>query len=1566
MKGDFTRWTFDASKQYSSVRLQQGRVLLDADWNEQVDISSYRETTANKEIIGLYGVPDLTSFALGISDGPPQEITLGQGICYVDGILCENEREQTYSEENGADDGNYLVYLEVWQHHITAIEVPELLEPALGGPDTTTRTQTYWKVKFSKFEDGETPGKWQIKWETILGDKKPRGQLEVRTNGTTMLPNDLYRVEIHQGGAYDNDNTTFKWAKSNASMAARMVSIADLQVTIVSNPQVQFQVGDWIEITDQSRVLAGEPGFFALIDNVQNNVLILNPDEGDVTGEIQVDMEKTPTVRIWGDDAKTVVAADGQYIQLENGLEVKFSDEIGLKYETGDYWLIPTRSQEEINWPYKEPDGIDYHYCPLAIVKYESENWAFVKDCRYVFPAIAEVARETAVKAVDTIKGTELSIGVHSYNDSRRTYKETENYTEDNLDIQGGKHLKLNVGFWKDELDGVLWPPDGDRVEGMSFCVADRPRMKLDKYGRLGIGTGTLGSGTHEPEAWLDLQPKWELEDVPPANGDGEYIGLHINPTFPAGVDESKKYALKVENGHVDIGDSVTLSGDLTVAGKSHLQNIVSIGTEPPQADGEETIGLNVKPALKVPGDASEVVGLKLQPTLEASHDTDRLTGLHINPEFQTDCCNVQKQYGLIVETGKVGIGSTLNEDDRIGIGVDVRSGLIARNNDDKLVGLYIQPDFDDNGKDPVEHYGLIVEEGKVGIGSELNAEPALSIGVDVRSGLIARNNGDKLVGLYIQPDFDNNGKDPVEHYGLIVEEGKVGIGSELNAEPALSIGVDVRSGLIARNNGDKLVGLYIQPDFDNNGKDPVEHYGLIVEEGKVAIGPPDGTDYPVEIDGADSKVENLQVTGDLEVIGDVTYRGNVTALAVEKAAGEIRLGDDDRDRLIIHATMSSEHTSGKMKLTSPLEIQLKDTDTDRDFLSLFSTGVKSPTQGRIVWKKGVVTELLPAKGSKKKPAKAVYNKQSKVVAAIYSSLNSEDGDLKFGTASSSDPAPVDRMVITAEGNVCIGTTAPAGNKLKVTDNTELQDLKVLGGVTVDGSTTMSALTLLGEGSASDPTLRVTQGNVCIGASEMPSNYKLYVTGGETHLEGALTVATGDVAIASGNVTLTSGSLAIGSDAPEGHKLKVTGGTTHLDGALTVEPSLLGDSLAATQIVPTLTADGENQVLSAVKIDPSFIIPLAYTGVRGWGLRVEKGDVAIASGSLEISTGNVTIGGEADSSKKLKVTGETHLDGALTVATGDVAIAQGSLAIGGDSELNYKLVVAGNTKIKGNDLVLQVEDNTQEQGVLFQNAANAYTWRIYRQDAGDSDAALKIAGGFNQNDYKDLSDRVTIKPGGAVGIGTTDPRAKLEVSGGAIVPAVGDTEDSGILFPKNPGGGSDDAAWIRYYVRENDEDTTFEIGTSNDVGDHIVLQTSGGVGIGKVPNTTENVKLDVVGKVRADDIVLTSDATLKENIQTLKDGLTKIVGLRGVSYQWKDDKKAAREATEIGLVAQEVEALFPELVSTDSQGMKSLSYSKLIAPLIEAIKEQQGQISELANQVQQQQTQIEQLQTLKN
>jgi len=87
-----------------------------------------------------------------------------------------------------------------------------------------------------------------------------------------------------------------------------------------------------------------------------------------------------------------------------------------------------------------------------------------------------------------------------------------------------------------------------------------------------------------------------------------------------------------------------------------------------------------------------------------------------------------------------------------------------------------------------------------------------------------------------------------------------------------------------------------------------------------------------------------------------------------------------------------------------------------------------------------------------------------------------------------------------------------------------------------------------------------------------------------------------------------------------------------------------------------------------------------------------------------------------------------------------------------------------------------------------------------------------------------------------------------------------------------------------------------------------------------------------------------SDERLKKDINPLEDSLTKLSLLQGVSFKWRDLKV---EGTQIGLIAQEVEAVFPELVETGPEGMMGVNYTGLIAVLIEALKEQQKQIQQL-------------------
>lgn len=89
-----------------------------------------------------------------------------------------------------------------------------------------------------------------------------------------------------------------------------------------------------------------------------------------------------------------------------------------------------------------------------------------------------------------------------------------------------------------------------------------------------------------------------------------------------------------------------------------------------------------------------------------------------------------------------------------------------------------------------------------------------------------------------------------------------------------------------------------------------------------------------------------------------------------------------------------------------------------------------------------------------------------------------------------------------------------------------------------------------------------------------------------------------------------------------------------------------------------------------------------------------------------------------------------------------------------------------------------------------------------------------------------------------------------------------------------------------------------------------------------------------------------SDRRWKTNIAVIDSPLEKLENINGYYYNWKDGKD---KSTQVGVIAQEVEEVLPEIVSTDDDGYKSVDYSKLAPLLIEAIKEQQRTIDELKN-----------------
>ena len=132
---------------------------------------------------------------------------------------------------------------------------------------------------------------------------------------------------------------------------------------------------------------------------------------------------------------------------------------------------------------------------------------------------------------------------------------------------------------------------------------------------------------------------------------------------------------------------------------------------------------------------------------------------------------------------------------------------------------------------------------------------------------------------------------------------------------------------------------------------------------------------------------------------------------------------------------------------------------------------------------------------------------------------------------------------------------------------------------------------------------------------------------------------------------------------------------------------------------------------------------------------------------------------------------------------------------------------------------------------------------------------------------------------------------------------------------------------------------------------------NGNVGIG---TATPTQKLDVLGNILATGTITPSDERFKQNIQNIENPVEKLQQLNGVTYEYKAKEFPGRgfnEQEQVGVIAQDVEKVFPQLVFTGTDGYKAVDYPKLIPLLIEAMKEQQKQIDaqQKQNNVQQQQ-----------
>jgi len=432
---DISRLSFDPGKHYSSVRMQQGRVMVDDDWNENERIENEDRRRARAEIVGPSGSPDR-----GFRTANPEITAAGYidfeiepGSFYLGGLRLEMDQKETYRLQNDwlqqpsdlhptpQGERYDLVYLDAWQQPVGAVEDNELFEVALGGADTSMRIRNMNRVRL---EPGVQTNDCKDAWQKLVEDWKvnKKGTLDKENERT---PSSSLKVTFVAGGNPDDlctplaaggylgaenqairvqivDENHLTWGFDNAAPLYRVsVNAAGKTVTLKTDPKDQAHwplAGQTVEVLPWSAVLPNGEKVAGIEGHLSKVESSYNPDTGELTLITPVpadfgnewasrddhgDLEEFSFnfyMRVWnrGSDQTSpdkIPFTVGTPLPLGNtGLEITIS---GDEHVSGNYWIIAARPEtpnQVVPWELERglaPHGIRRYYSPLALIHWK-------------------------------------------------------------------------------------------------------------------------------------------------------------------------------------------------------------------------------------------------------------------------------------------------------------------------------------------------------------------------------------------------------------------------------------------------------------------------------------------------------------------------------------------------------------------------------------------------------------------------------------------------------------------------------------------------------------------------------------------------------------------------------------------------------------------------------------------------------------------------------------------------------------------------------------------------------------------------------------------------------------------------------------------------------------------------------------------------------------------------------------------------------------------------------------------------------------------------------------------
>ncbi len=693
-------------------------------------------------------------------------------------------------------------------------------------------------------------------------------------------------------------------------------------------------------------------------------------------------------------------------------------------------------------------------------------------------------------------------------------------------------------------------------------------------------------------------------------------------------------------------------------------------------------------------------------------------------------------------------------------------------------------------------------------------------------------------------------------------------------------------------------------------------------------------------------------------------------------------------------------------------------------------------------------------------------------IEALENGNASYQANMTFNTnGSNSDSAPSERMRITYDGNIGIGTTSP-GFKLDVAGNARASYFALRSNESAPAETAFiyrPATGILGFGTASAERMRIdSSGKLGIGTTAPATKLDILDTVDETAIRvtnnnynnyliqkrrtdnsqilgikefgsnGGLSLTTAD----SRRLNITnSGDVGIGTSSP-GAKFHVSGGAIRIDDSQQLQ-----------------FGNGNVKINNDSSGRMYLKAPLAYYFEGNGGYKMV----------LDGNSGNLGIG-TTSPGEKLEVAGKVKITGTANfIDTTRNASSQANYIRFYDSSTSsveaYLAFTSNNRDFKINSangsgtITLQAGggtamhvDSSQNVGIGTTSPSQKLTVAgtimstatsnptLILQDSTHSDITIKGDSGIFSVSNQSVGQNITMLYNGNVGIGTTSPTSKLHVNGllqaeginslyiGTLTTGsstgwyramewTGSSRGGSVICLSTTGGswgpvtyvikayktyGNPAAAntlkleqyGLNAYITEAritydseaskafvevyknvtgsmplsmfqdkligyDATSTVLTGTASTGGGSVLEQLkfvpegttmeklliSDSIAVGGITNSTTAGRIDASNDVVA---YSTSDIRLKDNIKTIDKALDKVNKIQGIEFDWIEKEEVhGNSGHDIGVIAQEIEKILPDVVTTRDNGYKAVKYEKIVPLLIEAIKDLSKQVDGL-------------------